>query len=126
MQYKYFQESRAERPHRKLNPERWLSGPTMWDRERFYAWHKHRSQAKYRKEAYELTYPDWQQLWHDPDEWAQRGRARDALVLTRKDLDKPWRLDNVEIITRLEQLQRHTSEIHTGMKYAPRKPRDAD
>lgn len=122
MQHKYFQVSRAEKP-RRVNPERWLSGPTEWDRELFYAWHKHRSQARYRREPYELTYADWRLLWQDPAQWAQRGRARDAVVLTRRDTTEPWSRDNVEIISRLEQLRRHTSEIHTGMRYRPRGPK---
>jgi hypothetical protein len=96
---------------------RWICGPDLYQREIFYAWHKHRAQCRFRKEPYELTFEDWQSIWADPDEFAQRGRQRLSIILTRIDDEKSWTMDNVEKITRLEQLRRSNKKLHTGMAY---------
>lgn len=107
MQYKYLPESRARvrKPYR-TDPDRWISGPDPYKHELFYAWHKHRAQCRFRREPYELTFEDWQSIWHDPKEFFNRGRQPECLILTRKNIAGEWSLDNCEIITRLEQLQR--------------------
>ena len=94
---------------RRKGPEKWISGPEPYQHELFYAWHKHRSQARYRKEPYELTFEDWQKFWIKQEDFFARGRQPEDLCITRKDPDLAWSADNCEIVTRLEQLRRAKS-----------------
>lgn len=97
--------SKSGKP-RKIFPDNWISGPDMLRHEMYYAWLKHRSQARYRKEAYELSWEDWQEMWANPIDFQNRGRKPDDLTLTRIDDDGAWELANVVVITRLEQLRK--------------------
>lgn len=107
MQIKYGPKPKAN-PKRRVDPETWLSGPTAYERELFYAWHKHRAQAHYRKEEYNLTYEDWRIIWHNPDDFLNRGRKQTNVVLTRIDRQLPWSIDNCQIQTRYEHLLNNT------------------
>lgn len=89
----------------KQFPEQWIVGPDPWLHDQYYAWHKHRSQARFRGEDYEFTWEDWQYFWFKDDLWQQRGRERHSLILTRIDEEKAWSRDNCQIITRLEHLR---------------------
>jgi hypothetical protein len=91
---------------RKMFPSNWVSGPDFLQHEIYYAWHKHRSQAKYRNEVYDLTWEDWQEIWSNTDLFLRRGRKSTDLTLTRIDDDGAWSMDNIQIMTRLEQLQK--------------------
>lgn len=83
--------------------------PNDFDNERFVAWHKHRCQCRYRKEAYALSVEDWFALW--PKKlWERRGRGRNSVCLVRKDNKGSWSLANCEVILRLEQLRRSAKE----------------
>jgi hypothetical protein len=105
IQFKYRNKSRAKNP-RAPRPHQWISGPDELTHEKYYAWHKHRSQAHYRGELHELTFDDWLVLWSDPEQWDNRGRQKDCWVLSRQDIEKSWSLENCVIITRYEQLLR--------------------
>ena len=127
MEQKYTPPPRArQRPPYRTDPNRWVCGPDPYQREIFYAWHKHRAQCRFRGEVYELSFEDWQVIWADPEEFAQRGRERLSIVLTRLDHELPWHKDNIEKITRLEQLRRSNKKIHTGMSYNWRKRHVSD
>jgi hypothetical protein len=89
----------------KIKPETWISGPDPVTRDKYYAWLKHRAQAKFRKEPYELTWEDWSTLWSN-DDFLNRGRQPENLCISRRDPNDPWTLDNSEIITRLDHLRR--------------------
>lgn len=89
----------------KVNPDNWISGPDPIQRDKYYAWLKHRAQAKFRKEEYFLTWEDWDTLW-SIDDFLNRGRYADSLCLSRIDNDGPWDISNVEILTRLEHLRK--------------------
>jgi hypothetical protein len=91
---------------RRMFPDNWMSGPDPLMHDMYYAWAKHRSQANYRKEAYDLTWDDWQTIWANPIDFQNRGRKPEDLTLTRIDDDGAWTADNVEIMTRLEQLRK--------------------
>lgn len=109
MQYKY-----ANTPiKQKARSHLWITGPDPLTHEKFYAWHKHRSQANYRKEEYLLTFDDWQQLWPD-EKFLNRGRDRDSFVLTRIERDGPWSIANCEVVTRYDQLKRCIDERISG------------
>lgn len=112
MKYKYYVpyyeyvspelKKRQGRPRQRfIDP----SSPQGQERERYYAWAKHRSQAHYRNESYSLSSEDWNLLWTE-ELWQQRGRHTDSIVLSRIDPLLPWSRNNVEFITRREQLRR--------------------
>jgi len=87
------------------NPSQWMTGPDPLTHDKHYAYLKHRSQAIYRGDDYNLTWEDWQELW--PDElFLQRGRSSDSLCLMLVDRDCAWDMDNVEMVTRAELTRR--------------------
>ena len=88
---------------RPVNPDTWKTGPDPLVREQYYAYLKHRSQAKYRNEDYSLTFEDWQAFWTNGN-WDKRGRTADSLCLARLNNEGPWAWHNVAVLTRLEQL----------------------
>lgn len=106
MKYKYatFPEYKPG-PGRKPNPDKWCTGPDPLTREKYYAYSKHKAQAKYRKEEYDLTWEDWQSMWTD-ELFLKRGRGREDLCMQKINPDDAWSLYNVEIVTRIEHLQR--------------------
>jgi hypothetical protein len=73
-------------------------------REKYYAYLKHRVQARHRGEDYSLTWPQWEQLWDDP-KWQQRGRRSLSLCLGRLEWDEGWHLHNVRVMTRKEHFE---------------------
>ena len=62
-------------------------------------------QARYRNEENELTKEQFNELWKDPELWAKRGRHIGCPTMTRVNEEKPWSLENIIIIDRLEQLR---------------------
>lgn len=90
---------------RPVDPSKWKSGPDAFTREKYYAFLKHRAQARFRKEQYALTWEDWQSIW--PDElFEQRGRGKHNLCLQMIEPFLGWSTFNVEVVTRIEHLQR--------------------
>lgn len=95
--------------------------------EKHIAFLRARAQANFRKEGWELTIEDYFELWSK--DWACRGRARNDLVLTRRDHKLSWTRDNVEVVTRYEQLMRKfrmygfskASPNYVKRTYKPRK-----
>lgn len=104
---KYVPRSTATIPNkgRPTDPNKWICGPDPLTREKYYAFLKHRSQARFRGEDYALTWEDWQGLWSD-DDFQCRGRRADDLCLSRIDHLGEWSLANVEVIPRLEHLKK--------------------
>lgn len=89
---------------RMRTPHTWLSGPDPVEHDKYYAWQKHRAQARFRNEDYNLSWEDFQSLW--PNElFLQRGRDPECLCMIRLDPDLPWDVSNVEIVTRREFLK---------------------
>jgi hypothetical protein len=79
-------------------------------------------QARFRKEENNLTLEQFNTLWADPKMWAKRGRAIDCPTMTRIDYEKPWSLDNIIIVDRLEQLRiARERAIGNGSVYGRRK-----
>lgn len=111
MRFKYAVSSNSEirpgcgRRGRPVKPEDWCTGTDPIQHDKYYAWLKHRSQARYRNEEYYLTWDDWESLWTN-ELWLKRGKQPDSVCLARIDFTDAWRLDNVEIIPRLQQLRR--------------------
>lgn len=77
----------------------WKSGTDLLDHEKYYAWLKHRAQARYRKEDYSLTWEQWWTLW--PNElWNRRGRGADCVRLKMINKSLGWHISNVEVVPR--------------------------
>jgi hypothetical protein len=87
-------------------PDNWASGPDPVMHDMYYAWAKHKSQARYRNEQHSLTWEEWQIIWSNTEDFLRRGRKPEDLTLTRIDDDGAWEISNVEVITRLEQLRK--------------------
>lgn len=104
-QFKYA--PNAQKPNSKLgrsvDPNCWKHGSDPHVHDSYYAFLKHRSQARFRNEPYDLTFDQWQVLW--PEELlAQRGRFIHSLVITRIDWEQGWSEHNVQIVTKQAQL----------------------
>jgi len=87
--------------------KRWCSAKFAGDdarRNKYYAYLKHRSQAQFRGESYELTFAEWEHLWPEA-EWQRRGRAIDDFCITRRDFDGEWAVHNVIICTRRDHFK---------------------
>ena len=91
---------------RKMFPDSWRSGSDLVMHDMYYAWLKHKSQAAYRNEAYSLSWEEWQTVWGNPVNFLNRGRKPEDLTITRIDDDGAWDIDNVQLMTRLEQLRK--------------------
>lgn len=94
------------RPGRHVDPSCWCTGPDPLRHDKYYAWLKHRAQAKYRKEDYSLSWDEWELLWTD-ERWLERGRTIDSLCLQQIELGEGWHFNNVEIVTR----RKHFNDI---------------
>jgi len=108
MRYKYVTNAipkRLRRRNRPTMPHKWITGPDPLRREKYYAWMKHKAQAKYRKEEYHLTFDEWETLWTD-ELFEQRGRQRFSLCLSRLS-ESSWCVENVEVMTRDKHLKRN-------------------
>jgi len=70
------------------------------------AWSAAGAQARHRKELWSLTLDQWRAVW--ADHWQERGRDSDSLCMTRCDVNLPWTIDNVCLITRQQLGQRRT------------------
>lgn len=72
--------------------------------QQFVAWQRMRAQANFRKEAWTLTFEEFQEIWQPY--WHLRGRASRDYCLTRWDYDLPWDRDNTVCMERREHLKR--------------------
>jgi hypothetical protein len=95
---------------KKSNPDKWITGPCVLTREKYYAYLKHRAQANHRGEEHSLSWETWQSLWND-DNWNCRGRGGDDLVLGRTNWSEGWHEHNVEIMTRRKHFNIRRSQI---------------
>ena len=84
------------------------------------AWHRMRAQAIYRKEPWDLSFEQFQQVWGEF--WYRRGRGAEDYCLTRLDIDLAWSPDNIQCIQRIDHLRRHRDRQVWGF-YEERKNR---
>lgn len=83
-------------------------------------WTRHKAQAKYRNEEYELSFIDYLTLWSQDNRWANRGRKLDTNVnMVRKDPTKSWVYENIHFITYLERV------TQSGKKTSKNKKKNA-
>ena len=87
------------------------------------SWSRMKAQAKFRKEPWDLSWEDYNQIWDK--KWHLRGTEKGSYVLTKIDQSGVWHKDNVEVIPRLEQWRRQNKnpDSNLGKKYRPRKPK---
>lgn len=91
---------------RPIDPKCWKSGPCPLKHEKYYAWLKHRSQARFRGEHYELEWEDFDNIWSDQD-FLKRGRKNSDFCLARIDPLESWSVDNCHVVTRQQHLKRN-------------------
>ena len=98
MIYKYARNltTKSYGPGRRSDPSKWITGDDPLTRDKYYAWLKHRAQAKHRKEDYSLTWEDWQTLWSDQD-FLNRGRGMDNMCLFQITPGEGWHLNNTTV-----------------------------
>lgn len=96
---------------RNIDPNTWITGPDLNRRNKYYAYLKHKAQARYRGESYSLSFQEWETLWQD-DVWEQRGKTADSLCLAQIDCKQGWHVNNLEIIPRKQQVSR----THNGRR----------
>jgi len=96
-------------------PQVWVSGPDVLRHEQHIAYMRHKAQATWRGEAYELTLNQWYDLWQ-PDLWARRGRSSHCVILTRHDETLPWSMTNCKFMTRKDHLVIHAKK-NIGKRY---------
>jgi hypothetical protein len=71
-----------------------------------------KAQAKFRQkqgrpgEGWHLTWEEYQKLWEGL--WHLRGTTKESYVLTKRDQELDWTVDNVEVCPRLEQWRRQS------------------
>lgn len=92
-------------PKGSLFPDRWVSGPDYDTHLKYRQWLQQKNQAQWRNETWNLTFDEWCQSWGDLYE--ERGRAPNQYCMSRDDLDGPWTVDNVIVITRKEHYLRN-------------------
>jgi hypothetical protein len=85
----------------------WISGPDPMLHKMYIAFGYHRVSARLRGDGWDMTWDEWRDLWLPV--WSQRGRTSSELCMARTDIEKPWHVNNVEIITRREHGQRTRS-----------------
>jgi hypothetical protein len=76
----------------------WCTGPDPLHHEMYVAFGYNRVSARLRKEQWDLTWPEYRDIWLP--NWDQRGRSADSLCLARCDIDGVWDKHNVHLITR--------------------------
>lgn len=63
-----------------------------------------RAQAKFRNEAWDLTYEQWLDIWGSY--WQQRGKGKYDYCMVQVEVGAGWNPSNVIIETRIDWLQR--------------------
>jgi len=89
----------------KLSPHVWKSGPDPVDHTLYVQCQRARAQANFRNEDWQITEQEFINIWRIDDRYKLRGRGLNSLCMIRVDIDLPWTIDNVEIISRVEHLK---------------------
>lgn len=98
------QKLRAYATRRGPRPHCWSHGADPLLRAQGRGYSVAAAQARLRREPFELSFADYCAAWGG--HWARRGRRAQDLCLTRRDAARPWRLDNVCLMTRAEHVRR--------------------
>ena len=85
--------------------------PWTFERLRHLAYQRHKAQAQYRGEGFDLTEEYWNTIWTE-EYFNRRGMKADDICLTRKDHTQPWAPGNLCLIRRQLQLEINNKVIH--------------
>jgi hypothetical protein len=90
-------------PKTGLRPHTWkIQGEIP--HQQYLAWLQSRAQASYRKEPFELTFEQYQELWQGF--WDRKGRSINDYCLSRLDPSGSWAVSNLAVMPRLEHIRR--------------------
>jgi len=89
----------------KPRPHVWLCGPDEYKHSMYVPWMKAKAQANFRGEEWDLSFDEFYLLWRE--EWPNRGRQPEDMVMTREDTEGVWNKKNTILMTRREHLVRH-------------------
>ena len=78
------------------------------------AWADQKRNAQRRRIGWHLTLKGFIEVWEG--KFHLRGKRRDALVMTRVDLDKPFTKHNVKIVTLAESARQNINRMHEEKK----------
>ncbi|MGH8029882.1 MAG: hypothetical protein ACREO3_08110 [Arenimonas sp.] len=79
--------------------------------------------AGFRQVPWELSFPQWVEIWHASGHLQERGRGRDKYVMARKGDHGPYAVDNVYIATAADNARDYQSR-RRGVDYSdPSTPR---
>lgn len=78
--------------------------PRIHDRLEKLAFSRQRAQARFKGEPWQLTFEEWWELWQP--HWHLRGNAPTSMNMIRRDTEKGWYWDNVQVTVRSEYLHR--------------------
>ena len=87
----------------------WITGPNPLHHKMYVAFGYHRVTSRLRGDGWDLPWEQWRDTWLPV--WDQRGRGSTNLCMARRDIQKPWSPDNIEIVTRRVVSQR-TRRLH--------------
>ena len=85
--------------------------PWTFERLRHLAFLRHRAQAIFRGEDYQITEDYWNMIWTE-DRFRQRGMKAENLCLTRRNHSRPWAPGNLCLLRRQFQLEINNKVIH--------------
>lgn len=87
-------------------PHTWVIGEDAghYKHSMYLPWLRAKAQARFRDEDWQLTFEEFYELWKD--HWPKRGRAVDALCMSRMDFDAEWSVANCRIVDRADHLKR--------------------
>ncbi len=94
----------------KRYPDSWLCGPDPVDHKLYYDCQRARAQANFRGEGWMITEEEYIRLWRENDRYKLKGRSTGSLCLTRIDIEKPWTMDNVEILQRVKHFRKRSQQ----------------
>ena len=75
---------------------------------------RHKCQAKYRKEEFDMTYEEFLDIWYDSNHWNRARRSRNCYQMRRISIKEPWCKDNIEIVKNHWLSQWHHKHIIQG------------
>ena len=110
------------RPHATgPRPHVWITGPDPVLHKKYRVWIQQKNQAQYRQEGWDIDFKTWLEIWGD--DYANRGRVKGTLCMTRRDWSLPWTPKNVKIVPREEHARMQGEAVRSGWRSVAQKHR---
>jgi len=77
-------------------------------------WLRQKAQAKFRGEAYDMTWEDFREVWLYSRKMKHIGSKRGAYSMIRIDISRPWSIGNVAIVPRGHHHKRKNFKYAVG------------